>query len=373
MTNLNERTILRLVDLLYSCADGEASWFAFFDAVAEHFGASVVASTAAPQAGVGVDPTEMEKYEKYYMAINPWLGSGRTYPEGKVLSTEEVLPLNVYRQTAFYNEWGRRNLITHGIGGAIRVTPEMMLFLTINRGDSQQPFGEQHREAVRLLMPHLKRAANIQSRLSALEERAWILDSLSFPMMYVSSMGIVHWANEAAENLLRGGHGLRLQNGRLRAQFENEDADLKRMLGEKRALILQRVDGYGGWLRVTRPDDGTEIFLFLTRPPHRISRFLGHMEGRSGFLVFVATQSIDANTLAVRVRETWGLTVAEAALAVELLQTEGLQSAAAKMQISRNTVKTQLAAIFQKAGVRRQSELIRKLLSLAVISGRPAS
>jgi DNA-binding CsgD family transcriptional regulator len=364
-----ERVVLGLVDLLYSCVDGEASWFTFFDALAGHFGATVVASTASPHAGVGVDPVEMEKYKRHYLAINPWLGPGRTYPEGKVLLTEEVLPLNVYRKTAFYNEWGKKNLVTHAIGGAIWVAPGMMLFLSINRGDSQEPFGEQHRESAQLLMPHLKRAANLQSRMSAFEERAWILEGLAFPMMYVSSGGMVRWANEAAEGLLRGGRGLRLHDGRLRAEIPSDDADLQKMLGEERAFVIRRVDGYGGWLRITRPDDDSEISLFLTRPPGRIRRSLGLLEGSSGFLVFVATQTVDVHTLTQRVRQTWGLTVAEANLAVELLGSEGLQPAAEKLQISKNTAKTQLSAVFQKAGVRRQSELVRELLALAAIGG----
>jgi DNA-binding CsgD family transcriptional regulator len=145
------------------------------------------------------------------------------------------------------------------------------------------------------------------------------------------------------------------------------------MLGEERAIIVQRIDGYGGWLRITRLDDGSEMSLFLTRPPRRIRRSIGVPEASSDFLVFVATQAIDISTLTRRLREAWGLTFAEATLAIELLETEGLQSAAEKLRISRNTVKTQLSAVFQKAGVRRQSELVRKLLALAVIGPSPGA
>lgn len=122
-------------------------------------------------------------------------------------------------------------------------------------------------------------------------------------------------------------------------------------------------------MRITKLDNGSELSIFLTRPPRRIRRSIGVQETSPGFLVFVGTQAIDVNTLARRPLETWGLTVAEADLAGQLLETEGLQSAADKLRVSRNTAKTQLAAIFQKAGVRRQSELVRKLLALAVIAG----
>jgi DNA-binding CsgD family transcriptional regulator len=53
------------------------------------------------------------------------------------------------------------------------------------------------------------------------------------------------------------------------------------------------------------------------------------------------------------------------------LESDGLQAAAEKLKVSRNTVKSQLSAIFQKSGARRQSELVRKLLALAVIGPGP--
>ena len=305
------------------------------------------------------------------MRISPCFGL--TYPEGVVLMTEEIVPLEVYRKSAFYNEWAKRNLVAHSIGGDVRVTHDIMLSLSINRGDFGKPFSEQHREVAQLLMPHLQRAANLYTRMNGLEERAWVLDGLAFPMMYVSADGAVHWANAVAENVLRSGRGLRLRGGRLHAQLASDDAHLHKMLSEERLMAEQRIDGYGGWLRITSPDDRSELSLFLTRPPRRIRRSIGVRETSSGFLVFVATQAIDINTLARRLRATWGLTLAEAVLAVELLETEGLQSAAAKLKISRNTAKTQLSSIFQKAGVRRQSELVRKLLALAVIGTSPVA
>jgi len=366
--------MLRLIDLLYSCADGESAWATFLRALTEHFAATVIGltTTASLQAVVGVDPIELQKYQKHYLGINPWFGQDRSYPEGAVLLTEEVLPLAAYRKTAFYNDWGKRNLVTHAIGGAIQITPTMMLFLSVNRGDSQEPFDENHRETARMLMPHLKRAANLHDRINGLEERAWVLGKLSFPIMYVSTTGKVLWANQAAENLLRSGCGLCLRGGKLRAEVSHEDVDLQRMLNVERAIVGGRIDGYGGWLQITKPEDSSELSLFLTRPPDSIRRSIGVPEVNSGFLVFIATQAVDANTLASRIRQTWGLTVSEAALAVELLETEGLQAAAEKLRISRNTAKTQLSAIFQKAGIRRQSELVRKLLALSIMGSLSA-
>lgn len=369
MTAREERAILRIIDVLYSCVDGESSWSAFLDILANHFAASLcgIATNSSLQAVVGVDSAELLKYQKYYMKINPWLSSTRSYPQGKMLLTEEVLPLGAYRETQFYNEWGKKNLVTHAIGGAIRVNTKSFLFLSINRGDAGGPYEEQDRQTAQVLMPHIQRAANLHERLSDLYARSSVLDGLAFPTMFVASDGALRWANGAAEHLLRRGRGLVCRNGKVNTELPEENSTLYSKLRENRRLSADQVDGYGGWMRITRGDDGSQLSLLLARLPDRLRWHMGVSETCSGFLVIIAEPTFDANALLSRLRHNWALTPAEAALAIEMLESDGLPSAAAKLRISRNTAKTQLAAVFQKAGVRRQSELIRKLLALAVV------
>src|SRR5215471_12031909 len=60
--------------------------------------------------------------------------------------------------------------------------------------------------------------------------------------------------------------------------------------------------------------------------------------------------------------EDFGLTPAEAAVAVEVLGADGLQAAAGRLGISLATARTHLAHVFDKTGTRRQAELVRVLL-----------
>ncbi len=64
-------------------------------------------------------------------------------------------------------------------------------------------------------------------------------------------------------------------------------------------------------------------------------------------------------------RLTFGLTRAEAALALRLLAGHGLPSAAAELGVSHSTARTHLRAIFRKTGTNRQAELARLLARLA--------
>jgi DNA-binding CsgD family transcriptional regulator len=61
-------------------------------------------------------------------------------------------------------------------------------------------------------------------------------------------------------------------------------------------------------------------------------------------------------------REDFGLTRAEAAVAIDVLKADGLQAAAGRLGISLATARTHLAHVFDKTGTRRQAELVRLLL-----------
>ena len=55
----------------------------------------------------------------------------------------------------------------------------------------------------------------------------------------------------------------------------------------------------------------------------------------------------------------YGLTRAEAAVALEIAVGDGRAAAAARLGIRESTVRTHLSAIFDKMGIRRQAELVR--------------
>lgn len=77
-------------------------------------------------------------------------------------------------------------------------------------------------------------------------------------------------------------------------------------------------------------------------------------------------------------RESFGLTPAEARLARKLKDGRSLKEAADELSVSINTVRNQLRAIFDKMGLTRQSDLVRTLAELAQVAGmmegqRPAA
>jgi DNA-binding CsgD family transcriptional regulator len=64
----------------------------------------------------------------------------------------------------------------------------------------------------------------------------------------------------------------------------------------------------------------------------------------------------------------FGLSAAEARLAQALARGESVESAARLLEIKPSTARSQLAAIFEKTGTRRQAKLVALLSRLAYIS-----
>jgi DNA-binding CsgD family transcriptional regulator len=65
----------------------------------------------------------------------------------------------------------------------------------------------------------------------------------------------------------------------------------------------------------------------------------------------------------------YGLTPAEAGVALAVVEAGGLARAASSLGISRSTARTHLQHVFQKTGVHRQAELVRLLLTAGPAAG----
>ena len=116
--------------------------------------------------------------------------------------------------------------------------------------------------------------------------------------------------------------------------------------------------GTGGRLRLSREDRPPLAVLVV---PHR-SRFAWIDVAWPRAILFVADPEDAAGVRSESLREGFGLTSAEAALALEILKGDGLRAAANRLAISLATAHTELARAFAKTGTRRQAELVRLIL-----------
>jgi len=203
----------------------------------------------------------------------------------------------------------------------------------------------------------------MQLRLAALEDRqvtsAEILDRLQQAAFVVDENGTVHFANQTAERMIARGTGLNIRQKRLHANRSEETAALQAAIA---SCVETARSGGGeptGRIRISRADSGAPLSVLVIplRPQAPWSRLY-----RPAAILFVSDPEHRVEIPRESLRREFGMTPAEAALALEILTGRGLQDASRRLHIMLSTARTHLAHIFHKTNTRSQAQLVRPIL-----------
>lgn len=178
----------------------------------------------------------------------------------------------------------------------------------------------------------------------------------------LSARGRVLGANPAAHTMMRDGLG-RLEDGvePIFTDPANGEA-LDRALEQARGLPGGRVI-----LKLERDAEEGPRFAYLI-PSRDLPGAVGAAEAPQDAFAVVFPAIEETGRLWAAMRESFGLTAAEVRLAMKLRDGRALREAAEELEVSVNTVRNQLRAIFDKMGLNRQSDLIRALTELSSVA-----
>jgi DNA-binding CsgD family transcriptional regulator len=186
------------------------------------------------------------------------------------------------------------------------------------------------------------------------------LDAFDFPVIVVDEHRQVLMANTAAETLLAAGIGLCAKNGRLHAVPPNDNAALAGAVraavhpepGTPRSAVVLTLQAggkhrYRGTILPVCPD--TPLALPWRRPLALI--VLGDPE---------SVPDLETH----EIRALFGLTPAEARIALGLARGRVLEEIATQAGITMNTARSQMKSALRKAGASRQADLVRMVSNL---------
>jgi DNA-binding CsgD family transcriptional regulator len=143
------------------------------------------------------------------------------------------------------------------------------------------------------------------------------------------------------------------------ARGSSEQAILRALI-EKATLTSTGRETYGGGaMALTRT--GKQPLHILISPISPGNRVFPGDAAATIFLDDPETQPLVPTDV---LRKLYGLSPAEARLAVLVLQGHSITEAAEIGQVSRETAKSQMSAVFAKTGTRRQGDLIRLLSNI---------
>ena len=247
-------------------------------------------------------------------------------------------------------------------------TPLHFSELVIGRHMRHGPVTDREIEIGALLLPHLRRAVTISNVLNvrAIERSrmAEALDVLRCGVVLTNSEGKILHANRSAEHMLQGGTPVQGTGGILTAKEPAAAAELRDAI-DLAARDEIRLGKTGLAVCLSGPD-GPPLFAHVL--PMNGSELRTQLQPEAVAAVVVGTSMTTALDLTPDetkeyLRRRFGLTSAEADVAMEVLNGDGREAIGAQLGISMTTVRTHLSHIFEKTGVRRQAELVRVLMS----------
>ncbi|HXK61662.1 MAG TPA: hypothetical protein PLP42_17385 [Acidobacteriota bacterium] len=368
-----EERLFSVIETIYEAAQNEEQWPVFLTALSRMIRGETTALLAhdhqrrqsAVEIAVGVDHSYEKDYNEYYSARNPWVTRGtRFLKTGLVYVGQMACPDEEFKRTEFYNDYLRRLNLFHSVGGTIEQSSGSSSWITSLRPYSAGPFGPTEMKILERLLPHLRRALDLRRRLSGLQSESdylgAALDRVPQGCIFLDHDGRVARMNRAAEELLNKGDGLCTHHGRLTAVFDIESRRLHELI--QSALRGIRSDGQaGGVMAIARKSTEKPyiVRVFALRSP---VTFVGAPRAR--VVLFVSDPGWHTETNEDLLQQLYGLTPAEAKITTLLGEGESLEKVSELLSITRNTAKSHLAKIFQKTDTRRQSELVRLLVSL---------
>jgi DNA-binding CsgD family transcriptional regulator len=219
------------------------------------------------------------------------------------------------------------------------------------------------------LMPHLRQAHDVATRLKVADRTArsladaldWLIDGA----MMVRADGKVLYANDAVREIARRGDGILINGGFVEFTAAATQTRFNAALG----AIVRLRNGDTNFAAATdfpmpRPSGGPPYLISL-RPLSRTAR-TSEMALSPEAIVFIHDPLRRQRAALNILREVFGFTEAEAALALALQAGTTAADYARERALSLNTAYTHLRRIREKTGCNRLANLIRKLNDLQV-------
>lgn len=366
-----------MIDAVYAAATDPARWGGFLRGVASETRSEIAAihiqdlaaGKAAFVAHHGSDGSTFgTAYETYYAARNVYmLASAAQMQTGFVTAGERIVPDAEALRTEYVNDFLRPQGVLHNIGACIERRDSRIATFSTLRRLGQPAYEDGVLDLVSLLLPHMRRALAVRERLRSAESAQWAaesaLDRLDVALLVLDARGTIRFRNRTAESLLASADGLVAERSGPAAA---RPAETRRL----RALIASAIGAsgatarLGGAMLVSRPSAKPPLHV-LVAPLAPDATLLG-ADGPSA-LMFVTDPSAAAPPLERTLCELYGLTPAEAGVAVRLVTGAPLGDVADELGISMNTARTHLRRVFAKTRTRGQSDLVRLLLRGAAV------
>lgn len=335
-----------LVDYLMTTFDGEGGGINIADLAT---GKSIAAINH------GLTPAAQAEYYKHLIRKDPRIAMMAGMAGGTAFNDAALLADTITGRSEYY-AWQAAQGYRDTLFIKLVHTPAELGAIAITRRNGRGAHDDDALAAARAIAPRIAGAAAVSRRIAALEglnaslERAMAAEAKAFAL----------FGNGAA--LLHANHGFR-------AALDRRDGLASSALVN--AVIGTEADGRPRALQVRRAGQATSYRLVLQPVSPRAAEQRGFDWGRRGaVLAFLDDpDAAGSGNRAPVLQQLFGLTRAEARIAVLIADGEDIEAIAALSNVATSTVRTQLKSIFTKLGVTRQLGVARLVRGLPQFDG----
>jgi DNA-binding CsgD family transcriptional regulator/PAS domain-containing protein len=322
----------------------------------------------------GIQERDLVLYGTKYIDHDLWAQSAQRkglMQEGVVAFDHELVPQDELLASIYYREFlspmGVARLCSGVVFGGAPGLPAAVL--SIYRGLDDEPFGLKDRELMYLLMPHLSRSLGLMHRLGAARHQAAslraALDRLNIGVLLLNQDLAVTFTNAAAARVLSRNDGLSIGAQQQLVARGSAQGKLYRMgqwLTEfVNAPAIER-GGFADTFDVLRSPGQSSYSVQCC--PLESNDPLVNLEGARHIVFITDPKALKLPELS-QLSALLGVTPAEARVSLALVQSGTYTDVAAGLNVSVDTVRSHVKAIYAKTRVNNKAALTRLVLSLS--------
>jgi DNA-binding CsgD family transcriptional regulator len=280
----------------------------------------------------------------------------------QVVSTDNFMPYDEYRETPFHREWARPQGLVDSASAVLDKSATGFAFLSVLRNEANGRVDDAARRRLGFVVPHVRRAVLIGKTIGLRQAEAAAfadaLDGLSAGMLFVNSSGRITCTNAAGRAMIAYGNVLRASHDRLLAN----DPDVNRAL-EDILLAASAGDAAIGARGVAVPliaRDG-ERYVAHVLPLSSGARRGAGMRYAATAALFVQKAALATRSPLEVIAQTYRVTPMELRVLLAIVEVGGVPQVAETLGIGESTVKTHLKRLYEKTGACRQADLVKLL------------
>jgi PAS domain-containing protein/DNA-binding CsgD family transcriptional regulator len=383
-----DRDLSTLVGSFYEAVTGTSDWTTTGEALCEVIGAQSAILSVRQSDGRSVnllsptDPGELD-YNDRYRLIDPIRPLAETIRvDGDWLNavrfSDEILPVEAFRQSEFYRDFARHHGQDYMMIGALGDVGRSLLVLYRDR----IPFTDTERLTLSRLLPHALKTLELRKRLGVDQRvatfQAAALEASASRILVVDAGLQVHYANRAALEAIES----RNSSLTLRRSLMRLDGCLGELVarnGQDTVRLRQAIVDAAGQSRSSAfrlaglPDAEHAVFdeACYACPLPQDTAIPGLPAALGLAMLVVQALRPPAGPPPSLLMELFGLSGSEAGVAVAMLGGRSAEEVAAERRVSLDTVRTQLRAVLRKSDASNLRDFERICAMLRSLERRP--